>query len=102
MVYSQPKAWLVAWFCTTTGRTASDRVAGRSQPSRSRCMPKRELGGRGGWVGSVEKNGGPAGIAARARAAGLTWLVIKGGDGPGRWDQLTPDLVATIKDELPG
>jgi hypothetical protein len=37
--------------------------------------PTRELRGPGGWVWCVEANGGPAGIAAKARAAGLTWLV---------------------------
>lgn len=53
--------------------------------------------GRGLWVWYVDASGGPSGIVAACRRAGASWVLIKGGDGPSRWDQLTPDLVRAIK-----
>jgi len=53
--------------------------------------------GRGLWVWYVAANGGAAGIVDKARQARARWIAVKGGDGPSRWDQLTPELVAEIK-----
>src|SRR5947207_6898068 len=61
-----------------------------------------DLRGSGGWVWYVEANGGLDGIAAKARAAKLQFVLVKGADGPARWDQLSADLVAALKERVPG
>ncbi|MCU0314808.1 MAG: peptidoglycan-binding protein [Solirubrobacteraceae bacterium] len=49
------------------------------------------------WVLDRTERGDPARIAARARAAGVTAVYVKAGDGASLWRQFTPQVVAALK-----
>jgi hypothetical protein len=49
------------------------------------------------WVLDRTEGGDPARIAARARAAGITAVYLKAGDGASLWRQFTPRVVGALK-----
>jgi hypothetical protein len=55
--------------------------------------------GQAMWVWLLDKTegGDPAAIAARARAAGISAVYLKSGDGGSVWRQFTPAVVAALK-----
>ena len=54
--------------------------------------------GDGMWIWQLSKSegGDPAAIGARARAAGMTTVFVKAGDGASPWAQFTSQLVADL------
>jgi hypothetical protein len=82
-------------------RTPPVVQASSQSPSHVNEEPRMATLGRGLWVWYVDKCGGPEGIVATAKRTGCSWVTIKGGDGPSKWSQLTPDLIARIKALMP-
>ena len=56
------------------------------------------LAGRSMWIWYVRGSAGGSvsAIVAQARAAGVTNLIVKSGDGSGYWSQFSPGLVRSI------
>jgi hypothetical protein len=67
-------------------------------PAAAPAQDSSPLGGKGMWVWQLAKTerGNPAAVAARAAAAGVGTVIVKGADGTTRWPQFSPALVAAL------
>ena len=55
--------------------------------------------GLGMWIWELDRSdsGNLAAIASQAKAAGITTLFVKSGDGTSYWNQFSPQLVSTLR-----
>jgi hypothetical protein len=67
-------------------------------PAAASAQDTSPLAGKGMWIWQVAKSerGNPAAIAARAAAAGVSTVIVKGADGTTRWPQFSGALVAAL------
>ncbi len=93
--------------------TVRDRAGRRSKAIRIRVLPSgpapvvapkiaglpAAFAGHGMWIWELPRTekGDAQAIAARARAANLQTVFVKGADGTNVWKQFTPELVQTLK-----
>ena len=79
----------------------NDTDAAPDHSSSTSTLAAQPMAGHGMWIWYVAnaEGGDPAAIAARARSAGVRYVLVKCGDGAQSWSQFTPELVAALKSE---
>lgn len=88
---------LAAALCVLATAGAAHAAAGPAAGRGAQVAPG--FSGQAMWVWLLDKTEGgkPAAIAARARAAGVSAVYLKSGDGSSVWRQFTPAVVTALK-----
>jgi hypothetical protein len=81
---------------TSTGAAVAPKVA--KKPAHVIHKASDFAAGRGMWIWYISRSAGGtlSSIVATARQYGVSWLIIKSGDGPNMWSQFNPSVVSTL------
>lgn len=83
---------------STGGTGVGGATTSKTTSPPTRAAAGNPFGVRGMWIWyvSMSDRGSLAAIVARAHHYGIKTLMIKSGDGTGKWAQFTPKLIATL------